>query len=96
MYDSEAASPFHLHLEFKKSNKYEFYKPSKLYDSKSIFSPLVAVPRTLTSVTLTVVKNFISTTPAPFKKIIYYIAKFFHYVGICMTLFVFLRCPDNI
>ena len=34
----------------------------------SIFSPLVAVPLTLTSVTFTVVKNFISTTPAPKKK----------------------------
>ena len=39
--------------------------PSNLYDCTSIFSPLVAVPRSLTSVTLTVVKNRISTTPAP-------------------------------
>ena len=29
------------------------------------FSPLVAVPKSFTAVTFTVVKNFISTAPAP-------------------------------
>ena len=42
-----------------------FFQPSKVQLSRSIFSPLVAVPKSFTAVTFTVVKNCIRTEPAP-------------------------------